>query len=164
MRDALEFVAEVERDFSVTPLFLGSGFEDVNKEALSNQHSMSLTAEQAGQLTTENLHRMMLGIMGAKRQQLLAQRGQSYPMQFYCWHDEQAAQLRFSLISASAAALPFGCPVRLTADLNSILSAFLSSKYHDGITWDELAAATSAANETADDSSVYYLDVWKTLL
>ncbi|TGE24099.1 hypothetical protein E5K00_02475 [Hymenobacter aquaticus] len=159
MREALELVAEVTRDFSETPLFLGSDLADTIEEAQHNQHAFSLTAEQARQLPAERLTQMLRQVVAAKREQLHALRGSTYPMQFYCWHDEQAGQVRFSLIS-SAAPLPFGCQVRLVADLSSIVSAFLSASSDDEIPWHEVAAA----DEMADDSSAYYLDVWKTQL
>ena len=68
MSTALEFVAEVERDFSVTPLFLGSGLANVDEEASNNQHSVSLSAAQAQQLTVEDLSQMLMRIVAAKRE------------------------------------------------------------------------------------------------
>ncbi|WP_400190588.1 hypothetical protein [Hymenobacter sp. B81] len=164
MSYALAFVAEIERNFSATPLFIGSGLADLNKEAVSNQHSIAFTTQQAQQLTIQDLRQMILGIVAAKHEQLRTQSGLVYPMQFYCWHDKQAAQLRFSIVSAAAAALPFRCQVRLTPDLDDILSSFLGSGYHDGIPWNELLTGPSTGDEPTDDSSGSCLEVWKTLL
>ncbi|MCB2379519.1 hypothetical protein LGH70_18120 [Hymenobacter sp. BT635] len=155
MSDALVFVAEVERDFFLTTLFLGSGIADLHQEAQHNQHSLSLTANQAQQLTIEDLRQLILRIVAAKREQLRTQRGNGYPMQFYCWHDELAAQLRFSLVAAQAA-LPFGCKVRLVPDLSTILASFLSAHHPEEIAWDGLPAV--------DEEAAYCLDVWQTQL
>jgi hypothetical protein len=48
-------------------------------------------------------------------------------MRFYCWHDTQAGQLRFSLVSACHAALPFECPIEPAADLAVVIWSFLGA-------------------------------------
>jgi len=42
-------------------------------------------------------------------------------MIFYCWHDFQVRQLRFSLVSKSHGRLPFGCETKQTTDLSSVI-------------------------------------------
>ncbi|MCB2408626.1 hypothetical protein [Hymenobacter lucidus] len=154
----LDFLAEVSTEFSFTPLFVGAGSSDLFLEAQHNEHALSLTAAQAQSLTVEDLRQMIYHIIAAKREQLQHIRGSSYAMQFYCWHDEQAGQLRFSLIAA-AAMLPFGCRVQLVAEVADILQPFLTSSYLDGISWSELEEATPSFE--ADE---YLLKVWQTVL
>ena len=48
-------------------------------------------------------------------------------MRFYCWHDAQAGQLRFSLVSAGLEPLPFGCPVESEAELGQVVRDFLGA-------------------------------------
>jgi hypothetical protein len=79
-------------------------------------------------------------------------------MLMYCWHDEQAGQLRLSLVSASHGRLPFGCEVAPVEDLGAVVRSFLGSPYLGGIDWSELRP--SAADEVADDSPPYVLPVW----
>ncbi|MGC2310704.1 MAG: hypothetical protein WA432_03730 [Candidatus Babeliaceae bacterium] len=47
------------------------------------------------------------------------------PATLYFWHDAQAAQLRFNLLSGRRSKLPFGCTVELENSIDTILDAFL---------------------------------------
>jgi cytochrome c1 len=104
----------------------------------------------------------LAAVVAGKRQQLQQQRG-GYAMQFYCWHDAQASQLRFSLVAA-AAPLPFGFPVRLV-ELSVVVQAFLTQQH---LVFDEnlfefaspagqLAAAQAAIEE-------FVLPVWQIVI
>lgn len=104
---------------------------DVNAEAHANLWAFSLDAAQAARLRPAEVAAFVRSVSDSRDERVRA-RGLE-PMRFYCWLDEQAVQLRFSLVSARHGRLPFGCPVAETDDLESIASAFLASPYHDGI-------------------------------
>jgi len=159
----LDFLDEAGSEFSSTPLFIGSGSSDLNQEARNNEHALSITAAQAQRLSVTDLRQLLHRVIAAKKAQLLRERGTSYPMTFYCWHDEQAAQLRFSLVSAAATALPFACRLLLVADIEAILRPFLASHHLDGIPWHELDAVAQQGSP-ADFDAEYALEVWQTWL
>jgi hypothetical protein len=54
--------------------------------------------------------------VAVERGRWLAEHGVG-PMRFYCWCDDQARQLRFSLVSAGPSLLPFRCLVEPAAEL-----------------------------------------------
>ncbi|WP_460581742.1 hypothetical protein [Hymenobacter arcticus] len=84
-------------------------------------------------------------------------------MQFYCWHDALASQLRFSLVSA-AARLPFGCSIRLV-ESSIVVQEFITQEY---LIFDEnLFKADSATGQLATAQAVaeeFTLPVWRTLI
>ncbi|WP_242607271.1 hypothetical protein [Comamonas thiooxydans] len=41
-------------------------------------------------------------------------------MLFYCWHDAQTRQLRFSLVSSTHGRQPFGCAISPSAELAAV--------------------------------------------
>lgn len=128
--------------------------DDIWSEARGNLWSFSITAQQAATLGIEEVTSFVHAVAAARGRRLSA-RG-SAPMLFYCWHDEQAVQLRFSLVSASHDRLPFGCAVAKTDGLDSIVSSFLSSPYHDGIP----QSAMSEAGPDSKDNPEVVLPVW----
>ena len=77
---------------------------DIAREARENQWSFSLTAEMAVSVTIADLETFAAGVADVRRHWLSARR--SAPMMLYWWHDGQAGQLRFSLVSAAHARLP----------------------------------------------------------
>lgn len=113
-------------------------------------------------LTVPAVEQWLRAVVAGKRQQLLAQRG-NYPMQFYCWHDAQASQLRFSLVSG-AAALPFGCPLRL-AELSVVAQEFLAQEYlvfdENLFEPDSAAGRLAATQATAEECA---LPVWRIVI
>ena len=50
-------------------------------------------------------------------------------MLFYCWHEAQTRQLRFSLVSAAHGRLPFGCAVDPEAKLASIAADIVNQDW-----------------------------------
>ena len=69
--------------------------------------------------------REFVGEVVLAREHRLRVRGMSErEMRLYCWHDQQAGQLRLSLISASPGRLPFGSPVA-AAELDDVLRSWL---------------------------------------
>lgn len=139
--------------------------DNVLEEAHENLFFLAPAKAELALLTAPAIEKWLQAVVAGKRQQLQTQRGSHYPMQFYCWHDAQATQLRFSLVSA-AAALPFGCTVRL-ADLSVIVQEFLAQEYlvfgETLFDADEVTAAWAAAAEAAA-AQEYILHVWRTII
>jgi cytochrome c1 len=108
------------------------------------------------------LETWLAAVVAGKRQQLQQQRG-CYAMQFYCWHDAQALQLRFSLVAA-AAPLPFGCPVRLVG-LPVVVRTFLTQEhlvFDENLFESTLPAGQLIAAQTATEAFV--LPVWRIVI
>lgn len=114
--------------------------ERINHEALSNVWHFSPYEHEMEGLTPETLARFVEAVMEARREWLLSH--SSPPMLFYCWHEFQDRQFRFSLVSASHGKLPFGCQVEETSDLISITTHavdvdWLNNSYHSPEDTDE---------------------------
>jgi hypothetical protein len=138
--------------------------DDVLMEARENLFSLVPAKAELALLTAPAIEEWLQATLVGKRRQLRAQRGSHYPMQFYCWHDAQATQLRFSLVSA-AATLPFGCTLHL-ADLSVIVQEFLTQEYlvfgENLFDADEVTDSWVAATEAA--AQEYILNVWRTVI
>lgn len=138
--------------------------DDVIAEARENLFFLAPAKAELTLLTAPAIEEWLQAVLAGKRRQLRAQRSSHYPMQFYCWHDAQAMQLRFSLVSA-AAALPFGCAIRL-AKLSIIVQEFLAHEYlvfgENLFDADEVIASWAAAAEAA--AQEYTLHVWRTII
>jgi len=112
---------------------------DINFEARENQWSFGVTPEDAAIMTIGDIEDFISAVVRARSDSLKIDGTPCGMMTFYCWFDEMASQLRFSIVSAKRDALPFACdPV--DTSLPSIASAFLSSRFHDGIPWSDLHA------------------------
>lgn len=130
---------------------------DINVEASENLWSFSLSADQAADVTASDVEVFLQAIIGARREWLSVQGVNTGSIRFYCWHDEQAAQLRLSLVSACHGRVPFRCEVKDVSDLTEIVNSFLSSGYHDGIPWEELESVPFEGEIQADR---YVVPVW----
>lgn len=138
--------------------------DDVLEEAHKNLFFLAPTKAELSLLSAPAIEAWLKTVLAGKRWQLQEQRGSHYAMQFYCWHDAQASQLRFSLVSA-AAALPFGCTLRF-ADLSVIVREFLAQEYlifgENLFEIDEATASWAAVAEAA--AQEYVLHVWRTII
>jgi hypothetical protein len=114
--------------------------DDINTEAQGNMWSFSLTPEQAAVIAPDQIEAFVQEVVAARGKQLSALGSES--MLFYCWHDEMAAQLRFSLVSTSHAILPFSRPIERVADLDSVVRAFLISLNRAVLPWSEFKDVT----------------------
>ena len=99
--------------------------EDAIAEARGNLWTFGLNDTQLADVTAADVEEFVRNVVSA-RSRWLAEQGVS-PMRFYCWHDAQASQLRFSLISDGKTAQPFGCPIEEVADLNTVVRDFLAA-------------------------------------
>jgi len=125
------------------PLHIGRSASDLLREARGNLRVFSTSQAEAATLQLQDVIQALHNIITAHAQQLLEQYGNTHPMVFYCWMDEQAGQLRFSLVSAFHQKLPFSCTVKIVEQLADVVSAFLHSLYLDGVPLVEVVEATS---------------------
>jgi hypothetical protein len=127
---------------------------DGGAEPNGNLCTISLTRAQADNLAPDDIisfvHRAA-DCIDAKRFAMAPE----HRMVFYCWVDEMAGQLQFSVVS-SQQPLPFGGDIRVVRDLTIIAHRLLACSYLDGIPRSEF--------EPADDSPIdddpYTLDVF----
>jgi hypothetical protein len=86
--------------------------DDIHHEARANMWSFSPTDEETPQIHAADIVEFISQVIAARRSALIGE-----DMLFYCWHDAQCRQLRFSLVSRSHGRLPFRCELRETQDL-----------------------------------------------
>lgn len=117
---------------------------DILHEAQANMWSFSPHDDAPQDISTAGLVHFITQIMAARQQQLTAQP----PMLFYCWHDAQARQLRFSLVSATHGRLPFGCATNPAATLAAIAERVVHGDWYNP-QWGALGA-----DDTEPDSAL----------
>lgn len=86
--------------------------DNINHEATSNMWSFSPTEAETPQIHAADIAAFIGELIAARSGALVGEQ-----MLFYCWHDAQCRQLRFSLVSRSHGRLPFRSEVRETQDL-----------------------------------------------
>ena len=133
MNPFLDWLAEVEND----PVVVETTETGLDAEASGNLWTFSLSPQQAQEVKQEEVLHFLKAVLLAREHQVLERLGHQHPMVFYCWFDEQTAQLCFSLVSALHNRLPFGSKVNIVADLSSVVKQFLSSSYHGGVPIEE---------------------------
>ena len=156
----LDDVAEVTSD----TILVNTPPTGVVQEARANLWAFSVTPEQARGITPAQVEQFLHAIMGARSRELVARDGGNHPMYFYCWCDEQAAQLRFSLVSVLHGHLPFARPITPVPELSTIIVRFLAFPNHDGIQLggSVLPGAANNTSSAADpvDTPPQPLEVW----
>ena len=148
-----EWLAEVAADAVVIRP------DDIDAEARGNLWSFALSPEQAAAVAVADVEAYAAGVAEG-RQAWLAARGAG-PMVLYWWHDAQAGQLRFSLVSAAHGRLPFGCAVVPADSLAAVVSDWLGSPALHGIPWGELRPL--APDDVPEPPSLV-LPVWSVVL
>lgn len=114
-----QWLAELESvDLEVDP-------EDINFEARQNFWSLGLSSAQA-QLVSESTVLAFIDAIEKGWAKTLEKRGYtSETFLFYCWHDAQVGQLRFSLVSACHGRLPFRCKTERVESAESVVASWL---------------------------------------
>jgi hypothetical protein len=135
---------------------------DIVAEANGNQWSFSITSEIAAAASVADVEAFAAAVADARSAWLLA-RGAG-PMVLYWWHDKQAGQLRFSLVSAVHGRLPFGSRVIPAASFRLIAEEWLKSPYLDGIPWAELRPLAAGEEEQDAEPAPPSLRVWSSQL
>jgi len=134
--------------------------EAIDAEASGNLWTFGLSPGQRAAVGPADVEKFVQAVLVA-RGQWLAERSAG-PMRFYCWHDAQAGQFRFSLVSAAHDWLPFGCEVVQAASLAEVASDWLGSPRLHGIPWGELKSM--APDEESPEPPPLVLSVWSVVL
>ena len=100
--------------------------DDINHEARNNMWSFSPTDEETPQIHAADIVAFIGEVIAARRSALKGE-----DMLFYCWHDAQCRQLRFSLVSRSHGRLPFRCELRETQDLALIAERVVNGDWRN---------------------------------
>lgn len=100
--------------------------DNINHEAMSNMWSFSPTDEETPQIHAADIVAFIGQVIAARSSALVGEE-----MLFYCWHDAQCRQLRFSLVSRSHGRLPFRCELRETQDLSLIADRVVNGDWRN---------------------------------
>ncbi|MEG1116041.1 MAG: hypothetical protein RSE46_13490 [Janthinobacterium sp.] len=100
--------------------------DDINQEARTNMWRFSPTDEETPQIHAADIVELIGELIAARRNALASKQ-----MLFYCWHDAQCRQLRFSLVSRSHGRLPFRCELRETQDLALIADRVVNGDWRN---------------------------------
>ncbi|MDP9910962.1 hypothetical protein J2W27_003078 [Variovorax boronicumulans] len=132
--------------------------DDINAEAVANMWCFSPRDDELSAVSEEGLTELIEQLVDARRQWLLRHSG-SPAMTFYCWHDAQARQLRFSLVSSSHGRLPFGCAVDTRHSHRSIAARIVATDWLN-----EAYFSSDAGNPSEDAAREWVCPVSQTLL
>lgn len=130
---------------------------DIDAEAIGNMWSFSITQEQAACISCADVESFIEAVVAQRSRHLSSRK--SPPMLFYCWHDEMAAQLRFSLVSEVHDRLPFRCKIE-KACLRTIAASFLRSPCREGIPFSELREARLTDRPANKPAEEFVQSVW----
>ena len=100
--------------------------DNINHEAISNMWSFSPTDEETPQIHAAEIVEFIEELIAARSSALVGEE-----MLFYCWHEAQCRQLRFSLVSRSHGRLPFRCELRETQDLALIAERVVNGDWRN---------------------------------
>ena len=100
--------------------------DDINHEATTNMWSFSPTDEETPQIHAAEIVEFISQVIAARSSALIGE-----DMLFYCWHDAQCRQLRYSLVSRSHGRLPFRCALRETQDLALIADRVVNGDWRN---------------------------------
>ncbi|MGX9782594.1 hypothetical protein [Janthinobacterium lividum] len=100
--------------------------DDINHEAMTNMWSFSPTDEETPLIHAADIVAFIGQVIAARSSALVGEE-----MLFYCWHDAQCRQLRFSLVSRSHGRLPFRCELRETQDLSLIADRVVNGDWRN---------------------------------
>ncbi|MBR7634477.1 hypothetical protein [Janthinobacterium lividum] len=100
--------------------------DNINHEAMTNMWSFSPTDEETPQIHAADIVAFIGELIAARSSALVGEE-----MLFYCWHDAQCRQLRFSLVSRSHGRLPFRSEVRETQDLSLIADRVVNGDWRN---------------------------------
>jgi hypothetical protein len=134
--------------------------DDIDAEARGNLWSFSLSPEQAACVAVADVEAFAAGVVEGRRAWLADCGGG--PMVLYWWHDAQAGQLRFSLVSSAHGRLPFACVVVPAESLSAVAADWLSSPHLYGVPSSELRALLP--DEIPPDPPPLILPVWSVVL
>jgi hypothetical protein len=132
-------------------IFIGTTVDELTTELSTNTWRISLSSTERTALSGNDLVNFFDEIIQDRHEQL-RQSNVKHGLIFYLWHDRQASQLRFSLISDFHKKLPFQAET-VSASLVEIIHEFLRSPDH--IPFSEL--------EISDDNAGVFVEVPQTV-
>lgn len=100
--------------------------DDINHEAINNMWSFSPTEDETPQIHAADIVKFVGELIAARSSALVGEE-----ILFYCWHDAQCRQFRFSLVSRSHGRLPFRCELRETQDLALIADRVVNGDWRN---------------------------------
>lgn len=95
--------------------------QDMNAQANANLFCFSPREADIAELDLT----VMQQFIADTEQHFASLLGPLQTMEFYCWHDVQVRQLRFSLISACHGRLPFNCEYQINSQVTQLLKSIL---------------------------------------
>ena len=143
-----EFLHDIEEIISDT-LFIGESEEE---EISNNMWQISISHELANSLKIEDFSTFFKRVILNRKMQVQTLKP-TIGMLFYLWFDEQASQIRFSIISNRETGLPFSCEIIPTNNYEVIIKDFLEHPYHNGIPTENMIAIdfnNNCGEESAD--------------
>ena len=143
-------------------LFIGHSSDDLSQEIRTNTWHISMSAKERASASREELLNFFSDVMNNRRQQIQDSHS-DHGMWFYVWHDQQASQLRFSLISDFHTHLPFGATTA-PETLETIIDEFLTSNDHIPFSALDMQAYNAEEQKPEDDISTFVLPVLKVQL
>ncbi len=141
-------------------LLIDESESGLEHEARNNLWSFSISSDQAQTLTKGDIKAFLDAVVEARRQQIMRMPDGRHSMTFYCWYDEQAIQLRFSLVSTSHGRLPFHTDIEVCKDLDYVAARFLTSPNHDGLPMSKFKPQPTAGNQEVEATAPASLQVW----
>lgn len=100
---------------------------DLQHEANANLWCFSPSDDEASQLTAAEVEAFVRRVIDDRATHVTG-------MLFYCWHDAQVRQLRFSLVSESHGVLPFRCEHVRTDTLSRVIDPIVNGDWREGWT------------------------------
>ena len=142
-------------------LFIGHTEDDLNQELRTNTQIIFLNAEERSETSVLEIVHFFYHLMNNRRDQIRRAKIK-HGMWFYVWHDRQASQLRFSLISDFHSELPFRAKIAFES-LETIIGEFL---YESNFPFSELEISRYESEEQRldEDVSTFVLPVFKVQL
>lgn len=131
-------------------LYITTSTDELTKELDSNCWWINGSAEQIRSLSLQEWTDYIWRLIGDRRDQLVKS-GVAIDLIFYCWHDEQAGQLRFNLINSNHHKLPFGAKYEFV-ELASVLEPFVNDTCPGFVAWGELVEIDPSTIGTEDES------------
>lgn len=133
-------------------------------EARGNLWGFSLTKEEAISISEEDVIAFLYNVQDARQHQILERFGTAHPMTFYCWSDELAGEIQFSLVSASHGRTGFSGKTEDVPDPGDIVRKFLGNPHLTGIPLDEFKSMTREEIESHEEPPTVVPKVWSTTL
>ncbi len=141
------------------PILVDDGEDGLMAEARANLWGFGFSDEELRDVSEDDVVRFVRAVEDARERQILERFGETRPMTLYCWVDEQAGELRLSMVSASNGRTGFGGPVD-EVDLSEVARQYLACRYHDGIPMEELRPMTQEDVDAYEEPSAIVPWVW----